>query len=177
MGLRRLEFSGLRGERFGEIDPAGAGWAVGDDDMFNAGRLRQHRFNHRQQRGGDEKDAGAGILKDVSVMLRRQHGVERRRDNTGADGAEEHSGEGDGVLHDHHRAFLAPDAQGHQQACQTARIGGEVGVTYGAPRVDKGGVRAPARRDIGIQKLGCSIIMSHWPSLRSFYALCYRFYV
>ena len=95
---------------------------AGDDDMIEIRHPPEHVLDHRQQRFGDEQHPRAAIRQHIGVLIRGQQRVERHRHDAGADRAEKHDREIDGVEHDHGDALFAADAEPAQHVGDAAAL-------------------------------------------------------
>ena len=85
--------------------------AADDDDRFERGNALRRRFNVGQQRRGHERDLGARILEQKTILIDGQSCVQQYWHDAGADRAPEHYRKIDRVEHHHCHPVLALDAK------------------------------------------------------------------
>ena len=128
------------------------GVATGNNDMLEIRHPPDHVLHHRQQRFGDEQHPGAAIRQHIGVLIRRQQRVERHRHHPGADRAEKHHREIDGVEHDHGDALFAADAETAQHVGDAAALLLQRAVGQFGNRVGEGELAAAALIDIAVEQ-------------------------
>jgi hypothetical protein len=95
---------------------------AGDHDMFEIGHAADDVLYDRQQRLGDEQDAGAAIGQHIGILVGGQKRIQRYRHHAGTDRAQEHDREIDRVEHHHRHPLLAADAEPAQQIAEPPRL-------------------------------------------------------
>ncbi|MHC2705400.1 hypothetical protein ACVMHZ_008563 [Bradyrhizobium liaoningense] len=112
------------------------------------------------ERFGHEQHARAAVGEDVSVLVRGQQRVERHRHDAGADRAQEHDREIDGIQHDHRHALLAADAKPAQHVGSAPGLARELAI--GEPRdgVVEGELAGAAFLDVTVEQPGHRVVGS-----------------
>ena len=131
---------------------------AGNHDMLEIGHPPDHVFHHRQQRLRNKQHPRPAIGQHIGVLVRGQKRIERHRHHAGADGAQEHNREVDGVEHDHGDALFAADAETAQQIGETARLYLQIAVGQLGDGVGEGELAAAALIDIAVEQPGHRVV-------------------
>ena len=129
-----------------------------DNDMLEIRHPADHVLHHRQQRFGDEQHPGAAIRQHIGVLIRRQQRVERHRHHPGADRAEKHHREIDGVEHDHGDPLFTADAETAQHVGDTAALLLQRAIGQFGNRVGESELAAAALIDIAVEQPAHGIV-------------------
>jgi hypothetical protein len=134
------------------------GIVTGNNDVLEIRHPADHGLHDRQQRFGDEQHPGAAIRQHIGVLIRRQQRVERHRHYPGADRAEKHRREIDGVEHDHGHPLFAADAETAQRVGDAAALLLQRAVGQFGNRVGEGELAATALVDIAVEQPAHGIV-------------------
>ena len=132
-----------------------------DDDAVEIAHPPDDVFHDRKQRLGDEQHARAAVGEDVGVLLRRQQRVERHRHDAGADRAQKHDREIDGVEHDHGDALFAAHAEPAQHVGGAAALLLQIAIGEFGRAVGIGELVAAPLLDIAVEQPRHRIVGRH----------------
>jgi hypothetical protein len=121
--------------------------------MAEVGQRCEDRFDHGQERAGDEQHPRPRVGQHVGILLGRQQRVERHRHNARPDRAKEQRREIDGVEHDQRDPLLPPHVEPAEQVCDAVRRRLQFAVGEAARGVDQGKLAAAARRDVAVDEV------------------------
>jgi hypothetical protein len=151
MGRGRCERGAFAREFIGEFLVA-VRIVARDDDVIEIGHPPDHVLDHRQQRFGNEQHARPAIRQHIGVLIRGQKRIERHRHHAGADRAEKHDREIDGVQHQHRHPLFAADAETAQQIGNAAALLLQLAVGQFRDGVGESEFFSPPLIDIAVQQ-------------------------
>src|SRR5215472_6041962 len=148
------------------------GVAADDNDRAQAGQAVENGGQHLGKRRRNDNTGGSAVAKDVRILLGIQNGVERQRDNPGAQAAPERHRKIDRVVEQEGQSLLGPDADIEERGSKTAAARLQLAISQRAFAIDEGGLTTEAARNrfvdeivYGVIWLPLQQIFQHLPSL------------
>ena len=141
----------------------GGAVAAGNHRGAQIGETVEDRLDCLRQVCGNHHRFRATVLEHVGVLLGRQHGVERHRDDAGADRAPERDREIHRVEHQQHDAVLRPQPECLQAASEPAGRCLQLGISQCALRVGEDGFLGKPALDVRVDEIADRVVPTSRP--------------
>src|SRR5262249_51970462 len=142
------------------------GAAADDNDRAQAGQAVENGGQHLGKRRGNDNSGGPAVAKDVRILLGIKNGIERQRDNPGAQAAPERHRKIDRVVEQEGQSLLGPDADIEERGSKTAAARLELAISQRAVAVDEGGPTTEAARNRFVDEI---VYGGIWPVLQQIF--------